>query len=376
MQQEMLFFAEASLNLEATLKIPNWRSGRKFGQQFKSGGILPDPTIRSLANANVGADGLNNAITMLWYLIWADLATNPNSENSPLCRPTQDDPCPLPPLSKDYYPSDFEFWSLLPLGNCEKFTLNYVIEPPMFDFVDGFVHGTAKGLLHLEGISIFGANLDNIATMSGSVDFVSTTLEYDAETETYSGLQLVDFTLNDLKIESAMRPLICRLAVGLVLNVVRSVLNELLNDKVIDKSNEAITKTLFSIPKIPEIENFPVPDKTLIVGLTEASMSSVSATDNMQSSAALHASVSVRLLVNSNSTSTKASRKKEMLEEQDSGMKMKLEELVTEWASKSNKDSNRQFSWHYNNIISNTKESHAFRYDSSSKLIELKVQTK
>ena len=366
-------FVDSSLALQASLTTPHWRAGRRFIQPFQSGGMISQPAILNLVNVNIGADGVNNAIRMLWYLIWADLVTDPNAETSPLCKLTEEDPCPYPPLSKEFYPSDIEYWSLLPLGNSEKFVMNYVIEPPTLEFVDGYVHGTSKGYLHIEGMSFFGQSLDDLARISASVDFISTNLEYDASSETYGGLQLVEFSLNDLQIESAMRPLMCRLTVGLVLNVVRSILNELIDIELMDKANKAIGKVLMSIPRIPDVKHFPVAGKSMIVELSEASMSSISRTSSTQSSASLHAGVSARFLEVSNSTSSKMKLKerKNALKNKDSKMKEKLEDLVSEWANKSDKNSGRQISWHYTNIISNIKESHAFRFDESSKLVEL-----
>ena len=370
-------FADSSFALEAALSFPQWRAGSKFTEIFNSGGLIADPNISNLVNVNIGADSVNNAVGMLWYLIWADLVTDPQAETSPLCKPSQEDPCPLPPLSKDFYPSDFEYWSLLFLGNCEKFTLNYVIEPPILEFIDGFVHGTAQGYLHIEGISFFGNSLDDLARISASVDFISTNLDYDTSSETFSGLQLVDFNLSNLQIESAMRPLMCRLTVGLILNVVQTILNELVANELMNKANEAISKALLSIPGIPGIEHFPVAGKTMVVELSEASMSSVSATSSTQSSASLHADLSASFLDVFNSTSTKMKLKerKNNLKSKDSKLKENLEELVSEWARNSDKRPDRQISWHYSNNNLKKRESHAFRFDDSFKLVELNNST-
>ena len=124
---------QPSVTLEARSASPSWRNGSRYSESFVSGEFA-NPTSFNHATANIGADGVNNLISLLWYLNWSTMANDEEAMNSVLCKPTENDPCPLPPLKEEFSASNNEYWYLLPLVNAKVFKLSYVVEAPKVEF--------------------------------------------------------------------------------------------------------------------------------------------------------------------------------------------------------------------------------------------------
>ena len=230
---------EPSVQLEATLASPSWREGSRFSDTFITG-EFPNPTSFNLANANIGADGVNNLISILWYLNWSTMANDRDAMNSVLCQPTENDPCPLPPLKEEFDLSDDEYWFLLPLGNARVFKVSYVIEAPKLEFSnDDLIYAKSKARVKVDGLSFFGLELDRIAQIQADLNFVGTSIEYNESTRKYSGLELQQVTFSNLAIEHANRPLVCFVVVDFVLGIIETLLNRFVTGGIMDMLNKS-----------------------------------------------------------------------------------------------------------------------------------------
>ena len=92
----------------------------------------------------------------------------------------------------------------------------------------------------MDGLCFFGFELDRIAQVQADINFVGTSLTYNANTRRYGGLELKEIEFSNLKIEHANRPLACYLVANAVLGIMQRLLNRFVTDGIMDMLNESI----------------------------------------------------------------------------------------------------------------------------------------
>ena len=370
--EEDSIVGRTTLGLEAVLNTPSWRVGRKYSYSLISENDFSEPAIADLVNANIGSDGVNYIVDMLWYLVWSDFATDEKSATSPLCQPTKDDPCPLPPFRQEFGMTDLAFWPLFLLGARRSFILSGVIQPPRLDFeTDGLIRGTAQALFLIDGITFIDGDTDTISSMTANVEFFISLPEFDETTGLLSGLQITEFSFDDFDIEES--PLFRKFYLRLALNVVERVLNRQILSRFTNLINEATSDALSSILHFPTIPDFPIAGQSLEIKVTDMEMSGESGAENSQSYASLGTSISMGIVSNTtveNTTIQLGGKTFENSESPDDDMREKLMNTMIEWSIESNGNPDAYFMWSYQNSESDILESHIYHFDSSSKLVE------
>ena len=367
--------ARSTLDLEAALNTPSWRAGRKYVFSLMSDNGFPKPIISNLVNANIGSDGVNYLVDMLWYLAWSDLATDEKSANSTLCQPTVDDPCPLPPFREEFGVTDLAFWPLFLLGPRRSYILNSVIQPPFLEFKTGsLVQGTTQAILLIEGVTIFGGDTDVVLNMTANVEFLLSSLEYNETTDSLSGLQITEFFIDDFELEESLP--FRGLPLALALAAVERVLNRQILDILVELLNEAISDALSLILNIPTVPDFPTTGQSLQVELIAVEVVGESGTNISQSYASLGANVSLQVLNDSTGKSPtileQGFQTSDMTSKHpgNNDLREKLMNTVIDWSTESNGNPNAYFTWSYQNSKLDIFESHAYSFDSTAKLVE------
>ena len=364
---------ESSLEMGAELTTPEWRAGCKHtAKPNLAGNHFPKPSTLNLANANIGADVLNNFLDALWYVLWSDIGTDERAANSTLCRPTLHDPCPLPPFIEVFRPSNLLFWILVPFNMRFRrdFILSGQIEAPYVEFKNGDrgdLYITTPATLLLEGTRLIGGNEQLLATITTNINLAASSLEYDSETGNLSGLQITDFTFDNMRAESpGNRPL---LGTNVILNQIERILRRIIRNRIVDIANAAITSALSSIPQIPMIPDFPTVGQSLQISVTNVTMTGTSATETSQSYLYVGAGIGFDVLsnisipvpdekVNKNDENT-------ILHSQNL-----LEETMFDWAKKS-ENPNAYFFWSHQSSLSGSVNMHAYKYDENMDLVEV-----
>ena len=362
-----------SLDLEASLYSPSWREGYKRTQPYNSGKSFPDPPKSNLINAFIGADGLNNVFAMLWYLLWADIVTDEASIDSPLCEPTTNDPCPIPPFREEFTMGDKELWAFLPLGLYKSIFVNAVINPPVLNFETGsLVSGTMSSNLILEGRTLIRPRNRVIADVTAEINFDSAQLEYNPDSGVFSGLQIKDFSVGDIQLNYAYRPA-RRISMNVILNMVERIINRLIANRLLDMVNGAIIQAVSAIPQLPVIPNFPMPGDTLFLNLTEVTMTGISETESTQSVAYLGADLAIRIESNSTATNSSPAFNNEtttLFKRTKTDMRPTLQQTILIWAEESAGNSNAFFSWSFQDTDLGIMEVHHYQYDEFLELVE------
>ena len=149
-------------NFNSFLSVPDWRNGYSYTNTFFPNDNIPDPEADQLVNINIGSDGVNSLVEPIWYLIWSNLATDSNAQDSPLCdeKNTATDPCPFPPfVRRATIPENLLlgfFFATVGWVFVGGYSYHVVVDPPLLKIEnEQDISGTASASIHIIGRDLF-----------------------------------------------------------------------------------------------------------------------------------------------------------------------------------------------------------------------------
>lgn len=203
--------ATLSTTFTANLDLPNFRTGYSYATPMLASESVQSADVRGLASAHMSFPGINALIQSVWYTQWATFATNEAAMSSSLCNTELSqanfnagfDPCPFPPYMQTSARGDSDFWFMRLLYTFSfhtGYTYSIVIPPPTLDFVDNLLQGTVDATLLVQGTTRRGEVLEDLFSMTGTVDVKSPLPTYNTDTAKIIGLQIADLNLRDTSV--------------------------------------------------------------------------------------------------------------------------------------------------------------------------------
>lgn len=250
-------------SLAASLHNPSWRAGTSYNPTISSAISLPQEEKFDL-HMMMTFDGINAALSSVWYVLWATIPDDPTSMTSSLCQATTDEVCPFPPITTKIRIRTLAYATLFTVfPKYTKFELEAVVDPPSMSYSpDGAFTGTGSGRL-----LILGSNRRKSKVQLAQFNLKMTLDMANPTLNANTGL-LEDFDIQDLDVKTfqvdllddvTRRAQLRELRLRRLFRWAARILNDKV-DSILPQVNAGMQRVLQQVPlQLPALNNFPVP---------------------------------------------------------------------------------------------------------------------